>query len=254
MTVETPAPSDAWHQLGSWLAEVQDLANDSHAYPLAHGSLLAGDELGISEIPGTAAVVRTLLDAAVDDLASAYALVTSVGRLSPVAVPTLVRGAIELAGLGMWVLTGHERSGRQERALRIAYDSYSNAIKFHAHRSKSPALSADQRAKANDWAVENRISAADLADAAAKAGLKKTRVTAQLNRTEALKEVDLARDTQFFSDWQLCSGFAHGLAWAPQHGSHQSWHTHHGRRRHNNARHHDRRKCLDNAAVGTARH
>jgi hypothetical protein len=54
-----------------------------------------------------------------------------------------------------------------------------------------------------------------LADAAAKAGLKKTRVTASLNRTEALKEVDTARDTQFFSRWQLCSGFAHGLAWAP---------------------------------------
>jgi hypothetical protein len=40
-------------------------------------------------------------------------------------------------------------------------------------------------------------------------------VTASLNRTEALKEVDTARDSQFFSDWQLCSGFAHGLAWAP---------------------------------------
>jgi hypothetical protein len=215
MTIETPAPSDTWGRLGSWLVEVQELSVDTYAYPLAPNSLLAGDEFGIPEVPGTAAVVRTLLDAAVDDLASAFALVTAVGRLSPVAVPTLVRGAIELAGLGMWVLTGQERSGRQERALRIAYDSHSNALKFHTHRSKSPALSADQRAEATQWAIENKVAAAALADAAAKAGLKKTTVTASLNRTEALKDVDAARDTQFFSEWQLCSGFAHGLAWAP---------------------------------------
>lgn len=215
MATEASAPSESWEQFALWLSEVQELSIDSNSYPLAQNSLLAGDELGNAAVPGPAAVIRTLLDAAVDDLASAYALLAAVGRLSPVAIPTLVRGTIELAGLGMWVLTGKERSGRQERALRVAYDSYSNAIKFHTHRSASKALSADQRAMAKQWTIENQDAAAALVDVAVKAGLKKTRVTVSLNRTEALKEVDTARETQFFSNWQLCSGFAHGLAWAP---------------------------------------
>ncbi|MCC9205968.1 hypothetical protein [Arthrobacter sp. zg-Y769] len=216
MNDDAPAPTDYfWDQLGPWITEVQTLSTDSHAYPLAQNSLLAGDELGATGLPGTAAVVRTLLDAAVDDIASAYALVTAASRLSPVAIPTLVRGTIELAGLGMWVLTGHGRSGRQERALRVAYDSHANAMKFHAHLSQNMALPPNQRTEAREQVSKTKDAAAALADTAAKAGLRKTRITAALNRTEALKEVDKDRETQFFSRWQLCSGFAHGLAWAP---------------------------------------
>jgi hypothetical protein len=215
MTIEKAVP-DEWELLGSWIARAQDLSFDKDAYPLAPDSILVGDELGITGGASVAAVVRSLLDSAVDDLASAFALVTGAGRLSPVGIPTLVRGTIELAGLGMWVLTGQERSGRQERALRVAHDSYSNASKFYDQLSKSAAAPANVRAEATQGAADNKAWAVTLADDAAKRGLKKTRVTTQLNRTDALKEVDMARGTRFFSNWQLCSGFAHGLAWASQ--------------------------------------
>ncbi|MUK02545.1 hypothetical protein GM708_11795 [Vibrio cholerae] len=216
MTTEKPAPdTNEWDLLGAWLADVQGLSSDTYAYPLAPESLLAGDELGVPGTPGPAAVVRTLLDASVDNLGAAFDLVTQAGRLSPIGIPTLVRGTIELSGLGMWVLTGHERTGRQERALRVGHDSMINEAKFHTERSQRPGLSDEDKNAAAQSAADQKKAAADLADAAGKAGLKKTRVTATLNRTDALREVDKARDSDFLPLWQLCSGFAHGLAWAP---------------------------------------
>jgi hypothetical protein len=213
-TEETAVDSETWEQFGIWLADVQNLSQDTHAYPLALESLLAGDELDIPKGPGPAAVVRTLLDASVDNLGAAFSLAQA-GRLSPVGIPTLVRGAIELSGLGMWVLTGPERAGRQERALRVGHDSLINAYKFFKERSELPGFSTEDKNAAAASAAEHKDSAAALGEAAAKEGLKRTRVTAKLNRTEALQEVDKARGSDFFSLWQLCSGFAHGLAWAP---------------------------------------
>lgn len=214
-TEESTVGTNEWDLLGSWLTDVQGLSSDTYAYPLAPESLLAGDELDVPGMPGPAAVVRTLLDASVDNLGAAFDLVTQAGRLGPIGIPTLVRGTIELSGLGMWVLTGHERAGRQERALRVGHDSIINESKFHTERSQRPGLSNEDKDAAAQSATDQKRAAADLADAAAKAGLKKTRVTASLNRTDALREVDKARDSDFLLLWQLCSGFAHGLAWAP---------------------------------------
>ncbi|WP_449373053.1 hypothetical protein [Arthrobacter psychrolactophilus] len=205
-----------WERLGARLSELQGLSIDREAYPLAPDSLLVGDESGMPESVSVAAVVRSLLDSAVDDLVSAFALATEAKRLSPVGIPTLVRGAIELAGLGMWVLAGNERLGRQERAIRIAYDSFVNASKFFEELSKNVAVPQSVRDDAAKGAVYNKSCCSTLLEGAARGGHKKNKVSARLNRTSALKEVDVARETDFFSKWQLCSGFAHGLAWASQ--------------------------------------
>lgn len=209
-------PSQGWQELGAGIRDLQGLSVDKEAYPLAPDSLLVGDESGMPEGVSVAAVVRSLLDSAVDDLASAFALATEAERLSPVGIPTLVRGAIELAGLGMWVLAGNERQGRQERALRIAYDSFVNASKFFEELSKNTAVPENVRDDAAKGAVHNKSCCDTLLVGAVQGGLSKDTVSARLNRTSALKEVDVARETDFFSKWQLCSGFAHGLAWASQ--------------------------------------
>jgi hypothetical protein len=219
------ALKEDWEQLGSWISRIQGLSVDKDAYPLAPDSILVGDEVGMPEGVSVAAVARSLLDSAVDDLASAFVLATEAGRLSPVGIPTLIRGVLELAGLGMWVLTGPERQGRQERALRVAHDSYFNASKFYDQLSKDTAVPANVREDAAKGAADNKSRCEALVAGATKNGLRKPKVTARLDRTAALKEVDAARETAFFSRWQLCSGFAHGLAWASQF-FHKHVHTH----------------------------
>ncbi|WP_336855939.1 hypothetical protein [Sinomonas albida] len=175
--------------------------------------MLAGDEDGMPEGASVAAVVRAMLDSAVDDLVSAYELART-GSGGATAVATLVRGTVELSGVGMFVLTGSERRGRQQRALRVVHDSYQNAAKFFTQLSTDPISPPPVREEASLHAKKNAAECGKVADAALRLGIKKTHVTAKLDRTGLLREVDQARDTQFFSRWQLCSGYAHGLAWA----------------------------------------
>lgn len=201
--------------MGLWLAEAERHSSDKHSYPLDASSLLAGDEQGMPEGTSVAAVVRSLLDSAVDDLAAAFALADA-GRISPAGIPTLVRGSIELAGVGMWVLTAPGRAGRQERGLQVAHDSMVNAEKYFTNVSKETTVPANIQKEASASAEKFKDQRQDLVAGAGRLKLKKTHVTASLNRTETLKQVDRARGTLFFSRWQLCSGFAHGFSWAPQ--------------------------------------
>ncbi|WP_162239829.1 hypothetical protein [Arthrobacter sp. Leaf137] len=216
MLIEPPTSENDWEKLGLWLQDKQRLSADRNSYQLDSKSLLALDQQGMPAGTSVAAVVRSLLDSAVDDLASAFALVNSAGRPSPVGIPTLVRGSIELAGVGMWVLTATGRAGRQERALRVAHDSLINGKKFFTHLSQEPTAPPETQkdaavaAKNHDSQVRNLIASCSFL------GIEKKLVTRPLSRTDALKQVDKARKTTFFSEWQLCSGFAHGFSWAPQ--------------------------------------
>lgn len=214
-----------WEKLGDWIQEAQRQSANKDSYPLDSKSLLALDQQLMPEGTSVAAVVRSLLDSAVDDLASAFALVVDAGRLSPVGVPTLVRGSIELAGVGMWVLTGTGRSGRQERGLRVAHDSLINAKKYFTHISRDPTVPAKEKGEAIDAAKNFEQQAKTLAASTTFLGIKKSLVTASLNRTDALQQVDKARETQFFSQWQLCSGFAHGFSWARSSSTISGTHT-----------------------------
>jgi hypothetical protein len=202
-------------ELHRWVVEAQTLLRDYSAYPLAADSLLAGDEKGMLPGVSVAAVARSLLDSAVDNLSAALDSI-STGKIHPVATATLTRGVIELAGLGMWVLTGSMRQGRQQRALRVAHDSAFNAAKFFrvlADSSGPPKPVREENAQAADHQTEvcERI-----VSAAVRLGIKKTTVAARLDRTGHLQEVDKARDTEFLQRWQLCSGYAHGLARAAE--------------------------------------
>jgi hypothetical protein len=163
-----------------------------------------------------AAIVRSLLDTAVDDLASAFGLAAGLGRLHPAGIPTLVRGTVELSGIGMWILTGKGRAGRQERALRVAHDSLFNASKFLSHMAADPTVPGHVQTDARAAAVKSKEEVESLLGSAAFLGLRKSAIKAPLNRSDALRQVDKERATDFFSRWQLCSGFAHGFAWAPQ--------------------------------------
>lgn len=207
---------DEWHEFADWLVPLSKLVRDKEAFPLAPDSILAGDEHGMLEHVSVAAVVRSMLDSAVDDLAAAYSLVAEAGRLSPIGIPTLVRGAIELCGVGMWVMTGQERVGRQTRALNVAYDSDRNAKKFFMNLCQDDVAPSNIRREAVDAVSLHESACAQSVENADSLGIQETKVTTPLNRTDILKTVDRTRETNFLLYWQLCSGFAHGFSWAPQ--------------------------------------
>lgn len=208
--------TDEWKSFQIWIREVQNSSQQMESYSLASGSLLSKDEQGMPEHCSVAAVTRSLLDCAVDDLACAFAIVDDLERVHPVGIPTLVRGAIELAGIGMWVLTGDGRQGRQERALQVAHDSLRNASRFADQLAGTPSVPNhvldDARMARDDFNSER----GDLLDGAAKLGINKEDAKKRLNRTQALQEVDDALGTEFLLRWQMCSGYAHGYSWAPR--------------------------------------
>lgn len=206
---------EGWFELGRWVTMARDMSSDPAAYPISPESLLAGDENGMLQGVSVAAVARAFLDAAVDDLSGALSSITT-GKIHPVATATVTRGAVELAGVAMWVLTGTGRRGRQQRALRVAHDSAFNAAKFFQGLSDSPGLPENVREESRQAAAHNRATCDEITAAALRLGIKKTAVTARLDRTAHLKDVDGARGTDFFQKWQLCSGYAHGLAWASE--------------------------------------
>ncbi|TNB69434.1 hypothetical protein FJ661_10745 [Pseudarthrobacter phenanthrenivorans] len=208
--------SREWNDLGLWLEKTHKRTSNRTSYPPDATSLLARDETGMPEGSSVAAIVRSLLDTAVDDLASAFGLAAGLGRLHPAGIPTLVRGAVELSGVGMWVLTGKGRAGRQERALRVAHDSLFNASKFFTHMAADPGVPGNVQADARKSSEDSKAQVDSLLGSAAFLGLRNAAIKAPLNRSDALRQVDKERGTDFFSRWQLCSGFAHGFAWAPQ--------------------------------------
>lgn len=216
MPNEDAALSD-WEELGQWLQKTQDRSANKLSYAPHPSSLLARDEQGMAEGSSVAAVVRSLLDSAVDDLTAACDLVAGLGRLHPAGIPTLVRGSVELSCIGMWIMTGVGSAGRQERALRVAHDSLFNAGKYFSHLAGNSKIPDSVQQDARRAAGDLKAQVDGLLGSASFLGLKKSAVKSALNRTDALKETDKQRGTDFFSQWQLCSGFAHGFSWAPQH-------------------------------------
>jgi hypothetical protein len=77
-----------WLEPQGWLTEAQNHSTDNAACPLAADSLLAGDEEGMPSGVSVVAVVRSLLDSAVDDLSAALESI-SAGKIHPAATATL---------------------------------------------------------------------------------------------------------------------------------------------------------------------
>jgi hypothetical protein len=98
--------------------------------------------------------------------------------------------------------------------MRVAHDSAFNAAKFFQGLADSAKSPQNLREDSLQAAALHRATCEEISATAVRLGIKKTAVTARLDRTSHLKDVDEARGTDFFQRWQLCSGYAHGLAWA----------------------------------------
>lgn len=208
--------ANEWDELYAWAAATQELSSNSESYPVGPDSLLAGDGAGMPAGVSVAAIARTMLDSAVDHLVTAIQVIRCSGQVHPAATPTLVRSAIEHAAVGMWVLTGEKRAGRQERALRVAHDSEANALRFFQGVARSSSSPPSVRLESTKAAEHHQIACDEILLTAEKLHLKRPRVKSPLQRTDMLKGIDSARGTAFLSYWQLSSGYAHGFAWAPQ--------------------------------------
>lgn len=204
-----------WNAIYSWTLSLRELSSSSDSYPVGPDSLLAGDDREMPPTASVAAIARTMLDSAVDHLATAIQVIHLSEQIPAASIPTLVRSTIEHAVLGMWLLTGDNRAGRQERALRIAHESEFNAAKFFRSITTSTSAPTTAHNESLDQAAAHQLACDEILRTADKLQLKRSRVKAPIGTTDILRGVDSTRGTAFLSYWQLCSGYAHGLAWAP---------------------------------------
>jgi hypothetical protein len=115
---------------------------------------------------------------------------------------TLIRSAIECAGMAHWALMPGERSERVRRVLRIAMRDASDSSKVLSDPQMRAELLARRKQRITQVAERESL---DLA--ACLAGYTTTSV---------LAEVSLRVTSEPLFAWQLCSGMAHGKQWALQ--------------------------------------
>jgi len=118
---------------------------------------------------------------------------------------TLMRGALESAGLALWVLSGSTRSTRRTRALRVLHHDYKERGKWEKEHRKQPEAgqTGDDRAKQ----VEVLAGALDL-DVA--------KVITDLSYGDAvglLVALPVGSTEFAMARWREASAFAHGRTW-----------------------------------------
>lgn len=115
---------------------------------------------------------------------------------------TLIRSAIECAGMAHWALMPGERSERVRRILRIAMRDASDSTK----------VLADPQVRAE--LIERRKER--ITRVAEREGLELSGCIAGYTTTSVLTEVSRRVKSEPLFAWQLCSGMAHGKQWALQ--------------------------------------
>lgn len=174
-------------------------------FAVAPDSSLAEDDAA-SDPYQVSQVVIASMTAAVDHLHALKVLVRDARVLHGLASYSLARGALENLSLAFWVLHPESRDLRIERALRWWAQNFKDAEKALAPRGIHDSDAEPKLAKLE--AVAQTRPAISVHH--------KTGIRAGHSSTEAVKYADehaqRAREVLFL--WQLCSGFAHGRAWA----------------------------------------
>jgi len=182
--------------------------NDRHAWPVAPGSALSGDDEASAPFHVSHAVRHSVATAVEHNHAALLFLVRE--DLSHPAAPfALARAAIEAAAQTLWLLDPETQTDRVRRRLGIEKanieDSVAAAAAFGAPLPRSR---------------EERIKS--LREVARSAGIGPKAKLGAPNITEIIKLAD-RRDPQrrLLACWKLCSGFAHGRLWASFSASHR---------------------------------
>lgn len=202
----TPEQIEAkWREIAPLIDLMAKRIGTIGEFPVAPGSSLAGDDSASSPYQVSQVVISSMT-AGVDHLHALKVLVRDARVLHNLAPFSLARGALENLSLAFWVLQPAARDLRIERALRWWAQNHKDAEKATAPRGVPNSLAEPKLQKLEAVArIRPGISVHP-----------RTGIRSGHSSTEAVKcaeeHAKTARSVLFL--WQLCSGFAHGRAWA----------------------------------------
>ncbi|MEU2043640.1 hypothetical protein [Nocardia niwae] len=198
----TPAQVEAkWLEMAPLIDRVTERIATRSEFPVMPGSSLAGDDSASSPYQ-VSHVVRASMTAGVDHLHALKVLVRDARVLHNLAPFSLARGALENLSLAYWVLHPAQRDVRVERALRWWAQNYKDGERACAPRGIANSAAEPKLLKLEAVAQQRPGITSRIRN-----GHTSTDAVAY-TQTHAKQ----ARSVQFA--WQLCSGFAHGRAWA----------------------------------------
>jgi hypothetical protein len=189
-----------WLEIGPLIDRVTERIGTADEFPVASGSSLAGDDAASSPYQVSHAV-KASMTAGVDHLHAIKVLVRDVRVLHALAPFSLARGALENLSLAYWVLHPTQRNERIERALRWHAKNYKDAEKALSPRGIANSEAEPRLLKLEAVARQRGITAN------IRTGHTGTPVV-EYSQQHAVKAGEV-----LFA-WQLCSGYAHGRAWA----------------------------------------
>ncbi|MFD6107445.1 hypothetical protein ACFWFQ_32820, partial [Nocardia salmonicida] len=208
----TPEQVEAkWVEMAPVIDLMAKRIGTENEFPVASGSSLAGDDAA-SDPYQVSHVVMSSMTAGIDHLHALKVLVRDARVLHNLAPFTLARGALENLSLAFWVLHPQQRDVRIERALRWWAQNFKDADKACSPR-KIPNSDAEPKLLKLEAVAQRRPAIPGI-----RSGHRSTpAVEYTQNHAKAARSV--------LFTWQLCSGFAHGRAWARLGASEQETHA-----------------------------
>jgi hypothetical protein len=176
----------------------------------ASGSALDGDNQQLGIYPGTHLVLAGL-SGAIDHLDAFRQLIVKAQVLHAAAPISLLRAALEEAGLALWLIHPGQRQERLFRALRAHHRDMNDRAGYEKGKPPNPGpkgKTALQRC-------------ADIRALAVSLGLDQSKVAAPLSATAVIEKACIAvgaAGADGLRLWHLSSGLAHGRHWTVMHG------------------------------------
>ncbi|MGB7448813.1 MAG: hypothetical protein WA892_06755 [Ornithinimicrobium sp.] len=203
---QTPSEEEASAQLRSLLD--QALRRHEHyerePWSVPEGTSLASDDARSQPLQVSHAV-QALASVADDHLMTLRALFVDANSLPTLAGASLVRGALETAAAGLWILDAETRKQR-----------VTNCLRWHAQDAHDAA-----RFASTLGAGEGSESMALVEETTARAHIELPKRQALRSKTilegadEAMRRAELAGEgaSDYLAMWQAASAFAHGRRW-----------------------------------------
>lgn len=193
--------------------------------PAAPGSELQAD-FDLLGAASCGAVARELIHAAVDAIESLLRLVDRGESNDPRYVVdgpgnyTLMRAALEAASQALWALESTKRRTRRLRALQLWREDVKNLSSFLGETKKVFTRVRRWDLESIGWEENVRLARPSPEEFQTKDGRDRPVKSSNILRTvqkhgTAIKNLDGSpTDFTWLAAWQICSGFAHGKAWA----------------------------------------
>lgn len=183
---------------------VEQLRHDGAYAPLPDpqpSSSLTADDAPLGPWAATH-LIRTSYGAGLAHV-DAFRRGTAAGEIDPTSPWTLLRGALENAATGVWLLTGTGRDERRRRALALWAEDMRNRAQHEADTGHIPA-------PGGKTGTERRQEIYHLADTLGISPLPVPKAGAIVEQAATAAGLDPVRTRAV---WRAASGFAHGRYW-----------------------------------------